>query len=86
MATIKVIKLSAHQFEVTVYGQTNTAHQVTVSELYAKKLIGNRRSTEALLHDSFEFLLAREANTSILRNFDLSAIADYFPDYERLIG
>ena len=32
---------------------------------------------------SFEFLLAREANTSIMREFDLSTIERYFPEYAR---
>ena len=35
-----------------------------------------------LVKNSFEFLLAREPNTSILREFDLSIISAYFPDYE----
>jgi hypothetical protein len=35
---------------------------------------------------SFEFLLAREDNTSILREFDLSTIERYFPEYPRQIS
>jgi hypothetical protein len=85
MATITVRKLADYKFEVSVEGRTNTIHQVTVSEQYTKKLIGGRPSIEALIHDSFEFLLAREPNTSILRNFDLSVIAQYFPEYEKVI-
>jgi hypothetical protein len=34
---------------------------------------------------SFEFLLEREPNTSILRSFDLSVISQYFPEYENEI-
>jgi hypothetical protein len=34
---------------------------------------------------SFEFLLEREPNTSILPEFDLSVIQRYFPEYERTI-
>jgi hypothetical protein len=34
---------------------------------------------------SFEFLLDREPNTSILRTFDLPVIQRYFPEYERTI-
>jgi hypothetical protein len=86
MATITVRKLADYQFEVSVESRTSTTHQVTVSEQYAKKLIGDRASVEALIHDSFEFLLAREPNTSILRNFDLSVIAQYFPEYEKVIA
>jgi len=85
MATITVKKLADDRFEVSVEDQTSTTHQVTVSPQYAKKLMGNRASIDVLIYDSFEFLLAREPNTSILRNFDLSLIAQYFPEYERSI-
>jgi len=86
MTTITIKKLADHRFEVTVESRTSTVHEVTVSEQYGKKLIGKRDSIEALIHDSFEFLLAREPNTSILRNFDLSVIAQYFPEYEGYIA
>jgi len=39
-----------------------------------------------LIEKSFEFLLERESNTSILRSFDLPVIQRYFPEYERAIG
>ncbi|MEZ5397399.1 MAG: hypothetical protein R2724_32110 [Bryobacterales bacterium] len=50
-----------------------------------------RRSSGAadpalLVERSFEFLLEREPNTSILSQFDLSVIQRYFPEYERSIG
>jgi len=32
---------------------------------------------------SFAFLLAREPNTSILREFSLGTIEQYFPEYAR---
>jgi hypothetical protein len=44
------------------------------------------RSTEELLRMSFEFLLERESNTSILPSFDLPVIGRYFPEYEKQIG
>jgi len=40
---------------------------------------------EVLVEKSFEFLLAREPNTSILRSFDLPVIGRYFPEYKRVI-
>ncbi|MGB4812724.1 MAG: hypothetical protein WBP13_09655 [Methylophilaceae bacterium] len=42
-------------------------------------------SVEKLLEKSFEFLLERESNTSILRSFELSDISKYFAEYEREI-
>jgi hypothetical protein len=39
-----------------------------------------------LVRRSFEFLLAREPSSSILREFDLSTIERYFPEYPREFG
>jgi hypothetical protein len=41
---------------------------------------------EMLVQKSFEFLLERESNTSILRSFDLPVIQRYFSEYERTIS
>jgi len=40
------------------------------------------RSAEELVRDSFGFLLEREPKESILKEFDLSVIQRYFPDYD----
>ena len=85
MATIQITKINDTLFEVTVVAGSSTVHQVIVQADYAQKLTGERIHIEALLKKSFEFLLARESNTSILRSFDLSVIARYFPEYEREI-
>jgi len=69
-------------FHVTVGGRTPTEHTVTVDPAYAQKLTGARISTAELVERSFEFLLEREPNTSILRQFDLPVIGQYFPEYE----
>jgi hypothetical protein len=45
---------------------------------------GSRSDVEDLVRRSFEFLLEREPASSILRQFDLSVIQGYFPEYERL--
>ena len=41
-----------------------------------------RRSAEELVRASFAFLLEREPKESILKEFDLSVIQRYFPDYD----
>lgn len=82
---IHVRKLDDATFEVSVQGGTATTHIVTVSPEYARKIAGSAE-TEALVRASFEFLLAREPNTSILRRFDLPVIGHYFPEYEQQIG
>ena len=85
MATVKVKMLDASSFEVTVQGGHTTTHIVTVSAPYAEKLTQGRATTEQLVRRSFDFLLQRESNTSILQSFELSVIARYFPEYERVI-
>lgn len=85
MATIQVIKTDATTFEVSVQDASLTQHVVTVNADYAQGLTQGKHSTEHLIARSFEFLLAREPNTSILRQFELPLIARYFPEYERVI-
>ena len=85
MTTIQITKINDTLFEVTVVAVSSTVHQVSVEANYAQKLTGSRLNIEELLKKSFEFLLARESNTSILSSFDLSVIARYFPEYEREI-
>ena len=83
MITVKKIDDTA--FRVTVEGSTRTTHEVTVSSSYYSKLTGGSMPPEILIHKSFEFLLEREPNSSILSSFDLTVINRYFPDYERII-
>lgn len=85
MPTISVKRLDASTFEVTVQDTSSTTHIVTVPPHYAGKLTGGKASVDLLVSRSFDFLLEREANTSILRRFDLPVIAHYFPEYERTI-
>ncbi len=85
MAEIEVIALDDMQFQVTVIDRQTTSHHVTVKPAYALQLTLGKFSTAELVKRSFGFLLQREPNTSILRNFDLSVIAHYFPDYEQTI-
>jgi hypothetical protein len=82
---ITVEKITDTTFKVTVEGHTVTTHEVTLSASYCEKLTGGRISPEALIKKSFEFLLERESNTSILRSFELSVISQYFPEYENTI-
>lgn len=82
---IQVRKLSEATFEVTVEDQATTTHSVTVDADYAEKLTDGKVPAERLVSRSFDFLLERESNTSILRNFNLNVIRRYFPEYEREI-
>ncbi len=72
-------------FEVTVNAVSTTTHVVTVSDDTQQALTGGQANKTDLVRRSFEFLLERESNTSILRSFDLPVIGRYFPEYERTI-
>ena len=83
--SIAVESTDAATYRVTVTGGASTTHTVTVSPEYWRKLTGGRVPPEKLVEKSFEFLLERESNTSILRSFDLPVIQKYFSEYERAI-
>jgi hypothetical protein len=83
MITVKAIDSTT--FEVTVKSGTTTTHKVTVKPSYYEKLTDKHVTPAVLVEKSFEFLLDRESNTSILRSFDLPVIGQYFPEYERVV-
>jgi hypothetical protein len=66
---------------VTVTEGGSTRHTVRVAKRDFDRW-SHGRSAEALVKDSFEFLLERESKESILREFDLSVIKRYFPEYD----
>ena len=82
---IDVRKIDDQTFEVTVEDRTVTTHRVTVTPEVYDDLTEGKVSIERLIEKSFEFLLQREPNTSILRRFDLPIIGRYFPEYEKTI-
>lgn len=86
MAKIDVREVNANTFHVTVSANRTTEHEVTVQPEYAFKLCNDSMSTSELVKKSFQFLLERESNTSILRKFDLGVINQYFPAYENEIS
>jgi hypothetical protein len=82
---IDVQRIDDTRFDVTVEGRVTTHHEVTVDRAYYQHLTGSRVPVEVLVKRSFEFLLQRESNTSILQRFDLHVICSYFPEYEKKI-
>jgi hypothetical protein len=60
---------------------TGTSHHVVRVSAKDFERWSRGRSAEKLVADSFGFLLEREPKESILREFDLSVIKRYFPDY-----
>jgi len=72
-----------HVALVTVNDRVTTTHRVRISPAERERFGGD--DVADLVRRSFEFLLAREANSSILREFDLSTIERYFPECAREI-
>lgn len=91
MPEIEVSRTDVEQFlsrfhvRVTDDGST-TEHDVTLSRGDHERLGGGYTNPDAFIRACFEFLLAREPKESILRSFDVSQIATYFPEFDREIA
>jgi len=81
---IEVKHLAGDEWIVSVQGSVKTQHRVRVTKRDLARL-SEGRHPEELLRASFQFLLERESNSSILASFDLPLIGDYFPEYEQNI-
>jgi hypothetical protein len=60
-------------------------HFVRVWASDLQRLAPNASEPTALVKASFKFLLERESPQMIIRSFELSDIARYFPEYEQTI-
>ena len=82
MADVSITLLAPRTFRVEVReGQRETTHQVTVPERFGETLELREHDLERVVRESFRFLLEREPATSILRQFSLSDISRFFPEY-----
>ena len=79
--TISIVKQKDDVFTVNVTNDVSTSHTVTVTDQSLADLSNNSVTKTQLLEFSFEFLLEREPNTSILSSFDINVISKYFSDY-----
>jgi len=61
---------------------SQTTHTVTMNREDYQRLTGNACLPEECVRKSFEFLLEREPKESILREFDITKIGYYFPEFE----
>tara|TARA_B100000945_G_scaffold109661_1_gene86883 strand:- start:57 stop:365 length:309 start_codon:yes stop_codon:yes gene_type:complete len=82
---IDIKKIDNDNFEVKVLSRTTTSHKVNLDDNIYKKMTNKKISKLKLIELSFEFLLKREPNTSILSAFELSIINNYFPEFENEI-
>jgi len=74
------------KFVVEISNGDSAQHTVVLKKEYWQKLTEGKEKPEELVKRSFEFLLERESKESILKEFDLSVIQTYFPEYEETVG
>ena len=79
--SVSIKKRTDDVFQVTVADSMTTTHEVTVNDQSLTDLTDDKVTKEQLLEFSFNFLLDREPNTSILSKFDINVISKYFSDY-----
>ena len=73
------------KFTVFIKSSVNSNHIVTLNDDIHFEMTEGIKSKEELILFSFKFLLERENNTSILSNFNLETIQNYFPEYKNEI-
>ncbi len=83
---IEVEKVSTQEFLVKVKEENSESrHTVYLDNKYYQKLTSRKMPKNELIKKSFEFLLERESKESILSEFNLRIIKNYFPEYEEKI-
>ena len=80
---IKITPASEEVYQVQVSGKTETIHSLSMTDLDYERFTGGRKPKEQLVLFAFKFLLRREENTSILREFAICKINEYFPEFEK---
>ena len=82
---ILIEKNDNNTFAVFIENSVNSNHIVTLNDDIHFEMTEGIKSKEELILFSFKFLLERENNTSILSNFNLETIQNYFPEYKNEI-
>jgi hypothetical protein len=78
---ILVESIDNNSFKVSVTKDSSTEHIVLLSDRFHQDVTNNKLTKTELITHSFEFLLKRESNQSILKKFNLEVISQYFPEY-----
>ena len=78
---IKVDSINKDSFIVTINKDSVTEHDVLLSDSFHQIITKGKIDKVELITKSFEFLLKRESNQSILKQFRLEVIQHYFPEY-----
>ena len=82
---ILIKKNDNNTFAVSIESSINSNHIVTLNDDIHNEITKGFKSKEELILFSFKFLLERENNASILSNFNLEIIQNYFPEYKNEI-
>ena len=82
---ILIKKNDNNTFAVSIESSINSNHIITLNDNIHNEMTKGFKSKEELILFSFKFLLERENNTSILSNFNLEIIQNYFPEYKNEI-
>ena len=82
---ILIKKNDNNTFAVSIESSINSNHIVTLNDDIHNEMTKGFKSKEELILFSFKFLLERENNTSIISNFHLETIQNYFPEYKNEI-
>lgn len=83
MSGIRITPSGPHEFVVEVpQDQETTSHHVIVPQALLDQWGLEDSDAEAVVRESFAFLLEREPASSILPEFSLAIIPRYFPEYE----
>ncbi len=82
MSGIKITPAAPHEYtvEVTEHDEKTSHHVIVPQSLLAEWGLEDV-DEEAVVRESFAFLLEREPATSILPDFSLAIIPRYFPEY-----
>lgn len=82
MSEIALTAIGPNRYGVRVQeaGGVETSHVLTVPEGFLDDL-GIDAPPDDVVRESFAFLLDREPATSILKEFELPVISEYFGDY-----
>ena len=86
VSRIEILRLKENgsfKFRVEVKDiQGESVHEVTLFRETYDRLTDSKYAPETCVEAAFRFLLDREPKESILSNFDVDRIAQYFRDFE----
>ena len=86
MPDLSGVREGPRTFVVEVHGDEATRHFVEVPPFLLEELRLGPDGGELLVRESFAFLLEREPATSIMSEFSLDVIEQYFPEYRKELG